>query len=189
MADEVFPRIWAITARKYEGCRLDLTPSDHGNWSGGVVGSGDLRGSKFGISAASYPALDISALTFESAGVIARRDFFEPAGCDNFPPAFAALLFDAAFNSGVRRAVELLQQAAGAPVDGVFGALTMAHARASIEQLGTAAFCAEFQARRIVFLSLGPEWRTDGLGFARRCAGLAFDVFSFLPPQGPSSAQ
>ena len=37
-------------------------PNDPGNWTGGKVNSGTLRGTKYGISAASYPTLDIKNL-------------------------------------------------------------------------------------------------------------------------------
>ena len=37
-------------------------PRDRGNWTGGEVGRGECKGTKYGISAASYPALDIEIL-------------------------------------------------------------------------------------------------------------------------------
>lgn len=32
---------------------------DPGNWTGGIVGKGQLKGTKFGIAANTYPNLDI----------------------------------------------------------------------------------------------------------------------------------
>ena len=40
---------------------------DPGNWSGGAVGKGELRGTRFGISAAAYPTEDIANLTCAAA--------------------------------------------------------------------------------------------------------------------------
>ena len=59
-----------------EGETLDRTPSDRGNWTSGVIGVGTLVGSKFGISAATYPTLDIPNLTRDGAafGGFARLD-------------------------------------------------------------------------------------------------------------------
>ena len=51
--------------------------SDPGNWTGGAVGCGELRGTKFGISAAAYPAEDIANLTPEAAAAIYRRDYWD----------------------------------------------------------------------------------------------------------------
>ncbi len=179
----VFPRVWQITARQFEGEKLDLSYGDRGNWTGGQVGKGTLLGSKFGISAAAYPTLDIPNLTYDAAGEIARRDYWDAARCGELPPALAFLLFDAAFNSGVARAVQFLQLAVGVKVDGVFGDMqTMPWTRAWLAKRGEAALCAEVLAQRILFLSHAPEWAADGLGWSRRCAGLAFNALQFLPP-------
>jgi lysozyme family protein len=37
-------------------------PRDTGSWTGGNAGAGQLKGRKYGISAASYPNLDIKNL-------------------------------------------------------------------------------------------------------------------------------
>jgi lysozyme family protein len=43
---------------------------DPGNWTGGKVGKGILKGTKYGIAAASFPNLDIANLTKEQAAVV-----------------------------------------------------------------------------------------------------------------------
>lgn len=40
---------------------------DAGNWTGGKVGAGELKGTKFGISAHAFPDLDIENLTITEA--------------------------------------------------------------------------------------------------------------------------
>ena len=40
---------------------------DAGNWTGGKVGVGKLVGTKFGLSAATYPTLDIKNITIVEA--------------------------------------------------------------------------------------------------------------------------
>ena len=42
-------------------------PADPGNWTGGKVGHGVMKGTKYGISAESYPHLDIKNLTVVEA--------------------------------------------------------------------------------------------------------------------------
>src|SRR5690242_14307791 len=92
-------------------------PADPGNWTGGRCGTGACRGTNWGISAAAYPQLDIKALTLAEAQAIYRRDYWDKAGCGKLPAALALLVFDAAVNSGVRRAVRWLQAALKVPQD------------------------------------------------------------------------
>ena len=44
---------------------FDDSPKDRGNWTGGAIGVGELRGTKYGISAAAFPTLDIKAITLD----------------------------------------------------------------------------------------------------------------------------
>jgi lysozyme family protein len=53
-----------LISPKVEG-GFTLNPKDSGNWTGGKIGVGELKGSNFGISAAAYPKLDIKNLTRE----------------------------------------------------------------------------------------------------------------------------
>ncbi len=148
--------------------------SDPGNWTGGRCGTGECRGTSWGISAAAYPQLDIRALTQAQAGEIYRRDFWDRAGCGELPPPLALLVFDAAVNNGVGRAVRWLQAAHGVAQTGVVGPDTIAAIKA---QAGHgAALCAEFQARRLAFMAGLPTWRTFGTGWARRLCALPFQA-------------
>src|SRR5215472_5887330 len=74
-------------------------PRDGGNWTGGKTGAGELKGTNWGISAASYPALDIKNLRLEEAQAIYEKDFWEAAGCPDCPPRLAFAVFDAAVNN------------------------------------------------------------------------------------------
>lgn len=105
-------------------------PRDSGNWTGGKVGSGHLRGTKYGISAASYPTLDIASLTVEQAINIYRRDFWDKLRLDELQPGVRFDLFDMAVNSGLTGAAKILQRAVGVVDDGVIGPKTIAAARA-----------------------------------------------------------
>lgn len=106
---------------------------DPGNWTGGKIGAGELKGTKYGISAAQYPALDIAALSAADAAAVYRRDYWDRWGFVQLPPAIAVKLFDAAVNLGSEKAVRALQRAlraAGEPLtdDGQLGAATIAAA-------------------------------------------------------------
>jgi lysozyme family protein len=150
---------------------LSLNPADPGNWTG-PGRTGTLRGTKWGISAASYPTLDIAALTIDAAKEIYRRDYYDKIAGDHLPPPLALIVFDAAVNSGVSRAARWLQTALGVHADGVIGPATLAAIEA---QAGRGAdLCAEVMARRMVFDASLPTFPTFGLGWCRRLARLPY---------------
>jgi lysozyme family protein len=98
--------------------------NDSGNWTGGSIGAGTLRGTNYGVSAASYPHLDIERLTREQAQQIYRRDYWQAAHCELLPARLRLAVFDAAVNCGVGRAVRWAQAVAGVDADGKVGPRT-----------------------------------------------------------------
>lgn len=86
-------------------------PSDPGNWTGGEVGKGILKGTKYGISAAQYPNLDIVNLTLDQARAIYLSDYWQKCGCDSMPWERAICVFDCAVNQGAPTARTLNLQA------------------------------------------------------------------------------
>jgi lysozyme family protein len=91
---------------KWEGGFTD-NPSDPGNWTGGNVGVGELKGTKWGISAASFPHLDIKNLTVAQAADIYKTRYWEAISGDSRPYPEALVVFDFAVNSGVSRALAM----------------------------------------------------------------------------------
>lgn len=73
---------------------------DAGNWTGGKAGVGTFRGTKYGISAAANPTLDIEALTLDQARQIYQARYWTPLELDTQPWSVAILLFDGAVNQG-----------------------------------------------------------------------------------------
>lgn len=71
---------------------------DPGNWTGGIVGKGELRGTKFGISALAYPHLDIRNLSLGEAKGIYYRDWFK--FFETLPWPISLYRFDTAVNMG-----------------------------------------------------------------------------------------
>ena len=150
-------------------------PADPGNWTGGRADLGSCRGTKFGISAAAYPHIDIQALTIEQARGLYKRDYWDRVCADRLPPSLALLAFDAAVNNGVSRATIWLQEAAKVAADGVIGPETLAAvAAAALRPLEEAGMCIEFLARRLTFMAALPSWDRFGLGWARRLCGLLY---------------
>jgi lysozyme family protein len=151
--------------------------NDPGNWTGGKVGAGELRGTKYGISAAAYPDLDIPNLTLYRAKAIYLTDYWARVGASRMPPAL--VVFDCAVNSGRTRAGQWLQQALGGlNVDGVIGPMTLAAAQKAEARGATNQVIAEVLALRTVFDSALPGWRADALGWSRRICRLAFQALA-----------
>ena len=92
---------------------LSMNPDDKGNWTGGEVGSGELKGTKYGISAASYPYTDIKNLTREDAKAIYFKDYWNVCRCGKLPVAIALNIFDTAVNHGITVAPKLACEAIG----------------------------------------------------------------------------
>ena len=120
-------------------------PSDPGNWTGGEVGSGELHGTKYGISAAAFPTLDIEHLSFSVAQAIYRDRYWHLICGDSLPVPVGLIVFDCAVNQGVGRATRILQAAVGATQDGVIGPMTVAAVRAKTD---VRALVLEIAARR-----------------------------------------
>ncbi len=170
----VFERAFAVVLGSEGGLSLD--PADPGNWTGARCGAGRLGGTKYGISASAYPGLDIAGLTVEGAQAVYRRDYWDRVCGDALPGPLALLVFDAAVNNGVSRAVQWLQGALGVVADGVIGPATLAAVRGRSGD--GAALMAEFQAMRLVFMAGLPTWKRFGGGWARRLCRLPYEAMA-----------
>jgi lysozyme family protein len=146
--------------------------ADPGNWTGGAVGSGRLVGTAWGISAASYPDLDIPHLSREAALAIYERDYWQKYHDDDLPPGLALLHFDAAVNNGPGRANKWLQQAVFVYPDGTIGPVTLAAVAARSWQDTARAF----MAFRLLFMTGLATWKIFGAGWSRRLAALPFQA-------------
>lgn len=85
---------------------------DPGNWTGGKVGVGILKGTKYGIAASAYPDLDIENLTLDQARAIRKRKYWDVIGADAMPWERALCAYDCAINQG-DGAEELLAKRSG----------------------------------------------------------------------------
>lgn len=140
--------------------------ADRGDWTSGRVNVGKLNGTKYGISAMSYPDLDIKSLTLEDAKAIYKKDWWDKLGLDKYPEGMAYQLFDAAINSGWHNAVEMLQAAIGVKVDGNLGPVTLA----KFKTIQNDDMLMLFLAARLEFMTNVSTWSTYGRGWARRIA-------------------
>lgn len=147
-------------------------PEDTGNWTGGKVGQGALKGTKYGISAAAYPELDIEHVSLEQAREIYFKDYWLAAHCQELVAPLAFVVFDAAVNQGVGRAIRCLQRAAGVNDDGRFGP----HTRAAVKRLEPGYAVEYFQAERILEYVKAATWEKHKRGWMRRVIGTAMEA-------------
>ncbi len=158
--DEAFER----TMGSEGGYKADR--ADRGDWTSGQVNKGQLKGTKWGISAMSYPDLDIKNLTRDEAKVIYEKDWWDKLGLDKYPTGMAYQLFDTAINSGWHNAAEILQAALGVKQDGNIGPVTLA----KFKTVDTSDMLMLFLAARLEFMTNISTWGIYGRGWARRIA-------------------
>lgn len=156
--DQAFDRIIG-----HEGGYSD-DPRDLGNWTGGKVGVGELKGTKYGIAAHSYPYLDIKNLTLEQAKEIYKRDFWDIL--DDAHPAIKFQLFDAAVNHGHGNAIRFLQRAVKVADDGIWGK----RSQAALDAMEHNDVLMRFLAFRLRFWASLKTFDTYGRGWTNRGA-------------------
>lgn len=141
-----------------------LNKADAGNWTGGKVGAGILKGTKYGIAANTYPSEDIKNLTLERAKFLYKRDFWDKAKCDQLPDGLRFHVFDVSVNSGVSRGVKTLQQALGVTADGVIGNQTIGASKSQNSE----EVLIRFYSFRIAFYTSLDSFKTFGKGWMNR---------------------
>lgn len=139
---------------------------DRGNWTTGIVGKGVRKGTKYGISAMSYPDLNIKALTLDQAREIYYRDFWCKLGGSKLHKAVLYQLFDAAINHGVWRAVQFLQLSADVNADGYYGPLT----ESAVKQADVNDVLFRYLAERLDFMNDLKTWAQFSRGWSERIA-------------------
>ena len=140
--------------------------NDRGNWTSGVIGEGELKGTKYGISAMSYPHLDIENLTLEQAQSIYFEDFWTGNGIDLLPKAMQYQMFGASINHGYRNAAKMLQRAVGVDDDGIIGNKSLA----AIGKFDGLSLAILFNHQRLAFYTSIKTWNKYGKGWTRRVA-------------------
>ena len=167
MARSNFPAVMDEVFRHEGG--LSMIRSDPGNWTGGRVGVGELRGTNFGIASHAHPHVDIRNLTKEQAREIYRRNYWNPILGDDLPAGIDLVTMDPAVNSGVSRGARWLQQALGdVVVDGQMGPQTLKATKSKAPVPVIQRAC----KARMGFLRGLRTWDTFGRGWSRRVASV-----------------
>lgn len=120
----------ALTLKHEGGYQND--PDDPGNWTGGVKGVGEQKGTKFGISAHEFPDLDIVNLTEDQAIDIYQhgrppkiQSYWNPLFTQIQDQGIANKLEDLSVLFGQGTAIKAIQGLVSMVEDGVFGPHTL----------------------------------------------------------------
>lgn len=129
------------------------------------------RLTKYGISQAAYPGLDIANLSKDDAIKIYKRDYWDKAQCLELPYPLDVMVFDTAVNHGVTKAVKILQESLGLKADGIIGQQTRAAARTAKNSIYTV-----FMINRLYAYTSAKSWPTFKEGWKNRLTKLAIEV-------------
>lgn len=113
-----FKEIYKETLKWEGGDKLHNVSGDSGGWT------------KFGISYNNnkkhFKSLeDFKNMTFEKASEVAYDNYYKPLHLESVQEESKAMLFDIAFNMGVKRAIILAQRALNINDDGIIGKQTL----------------------------------------------------------------
>lgn len=139
-------------------------PNDKGNWTGGKVGVGKLKGTKYGVSAMSYPDLDIENLTIDKAKQIFCYDWWNKCKCTYLPDSLSLMVVDFAYNSGISTAIKTLQKLLGISADGVIGPQTVGACNSKISKK----LLEDYKQARLKYLCGLKTFPKYGKGWANR---------------------
>lgn len=133
---------------------------------GGYVNNPHDKGgkTKYGISKAAYPNVDIENLTLEQAKGIYKKDYWNRCKCDSLPDALSVAVFDFAVNSGVKKAIKYLQLSLGVTADGIIGSQTLG----ACNRLPTKNILEDYLNKRLQYLMSLKDFKYFGNGWGKR---------------------
>jgi len=106
----------------------------------------------------------MKALTSDDVAPLYKRKYWDACRADELVSGLDYAVFDCAVNSGVGRAVKLLQGCVGVTVDGGIGPATMA----AVNKTDPISLIEDFSNARLNFLQALNTWSTFGKGWERR---------------------
>jgi lysozyme family protein len=107
-----------------------------------------------------------------------KRKYWDACRADELVFGLDYCVFDVAVNSGVGRAIKLLQSCVGATPDGGFGSITMALTKKAEQD--PAKLIQQYCATRLEFLQSLKTFETFGKGWKRRVEEVEADALKML---------
>lgn len=118
-------------------------------------------------------------LTPLMVGPLYKRKYWDACRADELISGLDYCVFDVAVNSGVGRAIKLLQSCVGTTPDGGFGPTTYA-AVVQFQGESAKALVEDYCAKRLEFLQSLKAWPTFGKGWERRVNEVKADALKML---------
>lgn len=116
---ERFKKFYQETLKWEGGDKLHNVSGDSGGWT--------KYGIAYNYNKQHFNSLEeFKKMTFDIASKITYENYYLPLNLELVKPESQAMLFDIAFNAGVKRAIILAQRALGLTDDGIAGKLTKA---------------------------------------------------------------
>ena len=112
-----------------------------------------------------------------------KRKYWDACRANELVPGVDYAVFDVAVNSGVGRAIKLLQSVVGATPDGGYGSITAALVQKA--EQNPIQLIELYSAKRLEFLESLKSFPTFGKGWRRRVAEVKADALKMVP-QGTS---
>lgn len=157
-----------MTKANFDACLAHVLASE-GGWSDHPADPGGATMN--GVTLATYrkyrpqaTKAELRQISDEMVAQIYRSGYWDAVHGDDLPAGLDLVAFDAAVNSGVRRASKWLQSAVGAAADGQIGPKTLMAAQTVKVPI---AIARALQARKSFLISL-PTWKTFGRGWTNR---------------------
>lgn len=118
---------------------------------------------KFGISKAAWPNVDIAALTLDEARRLYYERYYLAPRFHLLPLEYSEPVFDLGVHAGPAQAIRLMQRTVGVKADGVIGDETIA----AVQRQPVAGFRKAFAVERLLFYVQTIVARPSNLKFAR----------------------
>jgi lysozyme family protein len=118
------------------------------------------------------------ALTPETVAPLYKKKYWDACRANDLVPGLDYAVFDVAVNSGVGRAVKLLQSVVGATPDGGFGSITAALVKKAEEN--PAKLIEDYCAKRLEFLQSLKAFPVFGKGWTRRVEEVKAEALKML---------
>lgn len=110
-------------------------------------------------------AQDVKNMPKSVAAEIYRKHYADAIRYDDLPAGVDYAVLDYGINSGIGRAVPVLQRLVGAPVDGKVGPITIQ----KVKEADPATLINQIYDERLAFLKGLHHWPTYGRGWTARC--------------------
>ena len=154
-------------------------PEDIGNYTP----SGELKGTKYGISSRLFPQEDIKNLTKDRAKFLFWKYYWKPMNIEGIvDPDLVLHVFDFGINAGKRLSIRTLQRLVNTKADGIIGPITTRKANEfpCVIKCGTPYDLVDFfrEARKVYYMDLAnrkPQYKVFLKGWLRRIEKTKFD--------------